>query len=280
MSIDANYNSQFLQIDFRLLDDPKFIGFVNRPEFATYLILRRFIWRGGEHRLGLHDFYHNQRKLVSSISGKRIASMLGLRDVTWVSKHLSYLVDLKVVERIRTGRESIFVLGEWIRPPSFDVAKEYYYVENVFGAALDDLGKNQNQTWGRSPNQILGSKPSLTWGARPSSNIKRNKEKTVNGGRSVLALLPDIDQPKEKAQVLTNDILAAMGDRHSERFYALVAAKVPEHVIRKALAEVRQDGSRQPPKVFTSRMMAYALRQAARRIGTLGRKSQRPQRAA
>jgi hypothetical protein len=195
MSVDSHYNSQFIQIDFRLLENPDFIRFVHRAEFATYLILRRYIWRGGEHRLGLHKLYHQDRKLASSISGKRMAELLGMRDVTKISKHLTYLVDLKVVERIRTGRESIFVLGEWFMPTGWDVSKEFYYLENVFGTSDGDLPNPQNQTWPKRPNQNWPNKPNQTWPKRPNSNIEENKEwNTVNGGKSPLATLPDLER--------------------------------------------------------------------------------------
>jgi hypothetical protein len=43
------------------------------------------------------------------------------------------------------------------------------------------------------------------------------------------------------------------------RFYELVAAKVPESVIREVLAEVRVDGARDPAKLFTYKIKRYAL---------------------
>jgi hypothetical protein len=37
-----------------------------------------------------------------------------------------------------------------------------------------------------------------------------------------------------------------------------VASKVPEDIIRQALAEIKQGGARFPARVFTSRMKTYA----------------------
>lgn len=90
---------------------------------------------------------------------------------------------------------------------------------------------------------------------------------TVNGSKSPLSQLPDLDQPSEQIELMAADILAALGDSHSERFYRLVADKVPEDVIRQALAEIKADGAREPAKVFTHRMNQYALERLKSRIG-------------
>ena len=62
--MNINVNRQFILLDFELIDDPRFLDFVSASEFGTYLILRRFIWRGGEnkpHFLNLHNLYENDR---------------------------------------------------------------------------------------------------------------------------------------------------------------------------------------------------------------------------
>jgi hypothetical protein len=56
-------------------------------------------------------------------------------------------------------------------------------------------------------------------------------------------------------------ILEELGDKKSEKFYKLVASKIPENVIRQALAEIRADGAKYPAKVFTHKMKQYALKQ-------------------
>ncbi|MFQ5853630.1 MAG: replication protein, partial [Candidatus Binatia bacterium] len=84
---------------------------------------------------------------------------------------------------------------------------------------------------------------------------------TVNGNKSLLKDLPDLDQPEEKTEHVARYILDRLGDGHSEKFYDLVAAKVPEDIIRRALAEIKQDGAANPVKVFTHRMKLYALEQ-------------------
>ena len=269
MSVDSNYNSQFIQVDFRLLDNPAFLKFVNRTEFATYLILRRYIWRGGEHRLGLHDLYAKQNKLASSVGAKRIAEMLGFKDATRISKHLTYLENLGVLRRIHTGRETISILGEWHQPPGWDVSKEFYYLENRFGLvdtpAKPDLAQRAKPVLAEAAKSDLQHQPSQNWPDQPSSNREENRE--VNTVRNGVKELPDLGLSKEQQQYIAEEILDRLGDQHSRRFYELVAAKVPETVIRQALSEIKADGAKKPAKVFTYRMNQYVIRRLSKGIG-------------
>jgi hypothetical protein len=59
-------------------------------------------------------------------------------------------------------------------------------------------------------------------------------------------------------------ILNVLGDERSERFYKLVAAKIPEQVIREILSEIKVDGARNPAKVFVYRIKKYAMAEARR----------------
>ena len=273
MNIDGNYNSQFIQIDFTLLDNPEFLQFVNRVEFGTYLILRRFIWRGGTHRLGLHNLYRKQQKLASSISADKIASLLQLKDPTRVSKHLAYLIDQGVVQKIMTGRENIYILGEWHTPQGMRVAKEFYYLENRFGVSKSELAKkakaelqeSPGQGWHKEPSQPWSQKPEQTWRRKPSSNREENREE--NTVRNGVQMLKDRDLQAGEREYLVESILEQLGDEHSRRFYELVATKVPASFVRQALAEIKADGAEDPRKVFTYRMNQYVLQQLRGKIG-------------
>ena len=75
--------------------------------------------------------------------------------------------------------------------------------------------------------------------------------------RSPLHRLEDRNQPVALANLIAEDILAALGDKHSEAFYRLVARKVPEAFIRRTLSEVKQGGAESAPKVFTAKIMEY-----------------------
>jgi hypothetical protein len=251
-------------VSFLSIDDPRFLEFVSASEFGTYLILRRYIWRGGEnkpHFLNLHNLYENDKLLVCSISNEKIASLLHLHDQTRVSKQLTKLENYGVVKRIRTGRQNIYVLGEWY---DFSEGKdgskrlEWFYLEQKFGVSKSDLAQKAKSE--------LYPHAGQTWPKEPNINIKENKEKnTVNGvvkgvEKSTLRELPDLGNPTEKtAYIATDVILKALGDEKSLKFYELVAAKIPEQVIRETLSEVRADGARSPAKLFTYKIQRYAL---------------------
>ena len=72
--------------------------------------------------------------------------------------------------------------------------------------------------------------------------------------------IEDIDQPQARADYVAEYILEQLGDEHSEAFYRLVATKIPESVIRTAIAEVKTDDAREPAKLFTYKMKSYVLR--------------------
>ena len=73
--------------------------------------------------------------------------------------------------------------------------------------------------------------------------------------------IDDIEQPKEQTSYVADYILEQLKDEHSKAFYRLVAAKIPEAIIRKAIAEIRADGAREPAKLFTYKMKSFALGQ-------------------
>lgn len=81
-------------------------------------------------------------------------------------------------------------------------------------------------------------------------------KKTEN--KTDLRKLPDIEQSKEQTRYMAETILATLGDRHSQAFYYLVAAKIPETTIRQTLSEIKTDGAREPARVFSHRMKHYA----------------------
>jgi hypothetical protein len=87
----------------------------------------------------------------------------------------------------------------------------------------------------------------------------------VKGGeKSSLHKLPDLGDPPEKTAYVAALILEALGDEQSQRFYQLVAAKIPEQAIREALSQIRADGARDPAKLFTYKIQRYALTQQKR----------------
>jgi hypothetical protein len=95
--------------------------------------------------------------------------------------------------------------------------------------------------------------------------------KTVNGDNSIFKKLPNLDQPAEQTQYVADFILEHLGDKQSARFYKLIAAKIPEHVIREILSAINADGARDPAKLFTYKIkqyvQRYVLHQQKQRIG-------------
>jgi hypothetical protein len=93
---------------------------------------------------------------------------------------------------------------------------------------------------------------------------ERNYRKPLNG---FFAQLPDLNQPNAKAKHIAQVILDALGDEHSLRFYELVAAKISEAEIHRALAEIKADGAEHPARLFTYKMKQAALKQHKAQIG-------------
>jgi hypothetical protein len=294
-----NFNRQFILFDYKQLDDPVFLNFFGTTEFKTFLLLLRYIWRGGFHRLGLDELYSKEQLLVAAVDRGFLAQKLRLQDETRVSKHLTKLEELKLVQRMRTRRETIFVLGEWLdisEEKDGSAKKEWFYYERVFGknrgsdssnetrkggdegSTTSDVAQNATSEVHNTPHQRWPETPQQMWQGEPRNNIKNkyiNKTVNVNGfkekgrgefqqgqepsqDKTDLRRLPDLNQPKDQTQVIAQTILEVLGDHHSQAFYYLVAAKVPEQVIRKALSEIKNDGARFPAKVFVHRMKAYA----------------------
>ena len=258
---NANYNRQFIQIDFELIEDSRFLDFVSASEFGAYLILRRFIWRGGEdkpHFLDLHSLYENDKLLVCSISNEKIASLLKLKDITRVSKQLTKLENYGVIKRIRTGRQNICVLGEWY---DYSEAKdgskrlEWFYLEQKFGISKPDLAQKAKSELHPDTGQTLPKEP--------SNNIEDNrKDNTVNNGDvKLIRNMTNLNLPDEQADYIADHIVQELGDKHSLKFYKLVSRKVPEGIIRQALSEIKTDGANDPRRVFTYRMNRYAITQ-------------------
>lgn len=82
------------------------------------------------------------------------------------------------------------------------------------------------------------------------NNVNGTKEEREGGDEPKTALhrLPNLEQEIEETKLIADDILAALGDQHSQPFYALVAAKIPESVIRQKLAEIKQGGHIPPQR--------------------------------
>jgi hypothetical protein len=122
----------------------------------------------------------------------------------------------------------------------------------------------QKMTLGMSQNL---TKPLVKKSSPQETVLQETVDKTVNGDNSLFKKLPSLKQPAEKTKFIAGSILEQLGDHQSARFYHLIAAKIPEHVIRQALSEIKADGARHPAKLFTHKMKLYALGTIKQTIG-------------
>jgi DNA-binding transcriptional ArsR family regulator len=257
--MNSNFNRQFILIDFRLLENRGFLKFIGSSEFATYLVLRRNIWRGSSsHYMGLNDLYLRDKLLACSLDRAKIAEITHI-DPDNISRHLTSLETHRVIQRRRTGRQNIYILGEWVDVQGDGSYKlEWFYLEGVFGLSKSDLTESIRSDEAKASDQTRPKVSDQTRRSASDNNIKENKkDNTITNG---IKNLKTLDQPKEKtAYIAKYVILPALGDEKSIRFYALVAAKIPEGVIRETLSQIKVDGARDPAKLFTYRMQRYAL---------------------
>jgi DNA-binding transcriptional ArsR family regulator len=263
--MNKTFYTQFVPIDFKLLDNKKFMDFIGTSAFKTYIVLRRNVWRSTEeHYMGLHKYY-DKRLLTCSLEREKISEITGIA-ANNISHHLTDLEKTGIIQRIRTGKQNIYVLGEWIDVLGSDYREvEWFFMEGVFGISKADLMVSVRS----HVTKALGE----TYSSALDNNNKDNKEEnTVNGvvkggEKSVLQQLPDVGDPPDKtAYIAKHVILQALGDEKSSRFYELVAAKIPEQVIREVLSEVKVDGARNPAKLFTYKIKRYALEQRKRGV--------------
>jgi hypothetical protein len=142
------------------------------------------------------------------------------------------------------------------------------YHLNIVGTKEEDTNPNDPLGVKSTPRGGVKSTPSPRGKNYPTQETVRQQTVTntvngvVKGGgeRSALQQLKDLKQPPEQtAYIAEHVILPALGDEQSKRFYELVAAKIPEGVIRETLSQIRVDGAKDPPKLFTYRMQRYAL---------------------
>jgi DNA-binding transcriptional ArsR family regulator len=121
---------------------------------------------------------------------------------------------------------------------------------------------SENRTGRGQKNGQGGVRKSDTQTTVGQTTVNNTVNGVVKGGeKSVLQKLPDLGEPPEKTEYVAEQILKALGDEKSQKFYHLVAAKIPEGVIRETLSEVKADGARDPARLFTYKMQRYALTQ-------------------
>ena len=123
------FNKQFILLDFRELDNPEYLAFVRAPEFSTYLLMRRNVWRSAQaHHMGLEELYRSGL-LTCSLEREKMAEQLGGVSIRTVSNDLGALEKRGVIAVQATGRQNIYVLGRWGQDEG--VYYEAFYVDRL-----------------------------------------------------------------------------------------------------------------------------------------------------
>src|ERR687895_2089158 len=126
--------------------------------------------------------------------------------------------------------------------------------------SLNTLPYTENRQGGIPKIGNGGYRKSVTKHTVKQQTVNNTVNGVVKGGVvSSIHKLPDLDQPQEKTAYIAQYVLDELGDTQSRKFYALVAAKIPETVIREVLSSIKVDGAENPAKLFTYKMQRYAL---------------------
>jgi replication protein O len=126
--------------------------------------------------------------------------------------------------------------------------------------SLNMLPYTENRQGGLPKIGKGGYRKSVTQQTERQQTDNNTVNGVVKGGAArSIQHLQDLDQPQEKTAYIAQYILDELGDQQSRKFYALVAAKIPEVVIRETLSAIRVDGAENPAKLFTYKMQRYAL---------------------
>ena len=246
MDVNAHFNIQFVMMDFELLDNPEFMRFVGSTAFSVYLVLRRYVWRSEEreHSAGLHQLYAHGF-LTSSVSVAALAEKIGVSDRS-VKEATTRLERLGIVQSRVTGREKVYTLGEWVdisKQKDGSVRKEWFYLERVFAARGEEICTSEVQARKDTARHEEKRPAEVHESAR--TNREENKESVNALGK----------KDPEHVRYLVEEILAVCGDQKSRVYYTRLASRLPDDLIFRSLAEIRQDPAiRNRGAVLTSKL--------------------------
>jgi len=108
-------HGQFIPIHFSAIDSsPLWCEFMASPEFATWAILCRYIWRAESgSRLGLHNLYKEGFLACSVTIDKIVGHFQDNRGRSTVIGDLKRLEERQIIERYRQTKPTIYLLGRW-----------------------------------------------------------------------------------------------------------------------------------------------------------------------
>lgn len=220
---------------------------MERDELSSKIILRKFGVKG-------YGIYQILKEIIAE-------NVLPTNYEDWGSVNEVHDVESLADECRTTPEELREFLTFCNQKKVFEKKNGKLFCESML-QQLDDYAerirssKKINETKsGQSRNLVEQSKPKVSLELELEQEVEQELEVRGNG---FLQKLPDLRLPKDQIVYIKEDILKQLGDKHSERFYKLVASKVPENVIREKLAEVKQDKPKNPASTFTYKIMKYA----------------------
>jgi len=220
----------------------------------VYLVLRRYVWRSEEreHSAGLHLLY-GQGLLTCSVSIATLAEKIGVTG-RWIKDATTRLESLEIVTSRVTGREKVYLLGEWIdisEKKDGSVRKEWFYLERVFASR----GEENFTSDGKRPDR--GEESFTTEVQEPAPayiNREENRESVNALGK----------KDPEHVRYLVEQILDVCGDEKSRAYYTRLASRLPDDLIFRSLAEIRQDSAiRNKGAVLVSKLRSVLAEQSA-----------------
>ena len=194
-----NFNRQFIMLDFEDLDNPEFMEFVRSPEFSTYLIMRRYIWRSDKpHTLGLHEYYASGL-LASALSREKLAQSLGGISARQMTRDINALIERQVIRSVVTGRGNVYILGKWAVDKEDQVYYEYFFLDRLHKRVDKNVQAEwtSNESGQKRPGRVdISGDPDRT--TLSSINIESNREINKGGGSNTPSPSKDFEEGDEE----------------------------------------------------------------------------------
>jgi hypothetical protein len=125
------FNRQFILLDFDDLDNPEYMEFVRSPEFSTYLIMRRYVWRSDRpHSKNLHEYYA-KGLLACAVNREKLAEAAGNISPRQITRDISALLERNIIKAVSTGRGNVYILGKCGHDPESGAYYEYFFLDRL-----------------------------------------------------------------------------------------------------------------------------------------------------
>lgn len=174
-------NRQFILLDFEDLDNPEFMEFVRSPEFSTYLVMRRNVWRSeSHHSLQLHEYYA-QGLLACALHREKLAAALGGVSARQVTRDINALVNRGIIKAVGTGRGNIFILGKWGRDSEEDIYYEYFFLDKL----QSRVDRNVQSEWTSETGQDRPPRVDKNVQSEWTETSSINRESNIESNRDI-----------------------------------------------------------------------------------------------